>query len=148
MIAFDPYRPDDVADLVLQPAQAEMQAVLEDPYWREAVAVPGLSWTVRTNGAVVAAGGILPMTAARAMAWSWVGAVPRRDWWRAAKFARSALRMASGRGYARIEAVVKAGFDEGHRFARALGFVCETPEGMRGWGPAGDTYFLYARVPE
>jgi hypothetical protein len=46
----------------------------------------------------------------------------------------------------RLETAVKRDFKEGHRWAKMLGFVNETPEtGMRNFSEDGHTYDLYAR---
>lgn len=46
----------------------------------------------------------------------------------------------------RLETAVKRDFKEGHRWAKMLGFVNETPEiGMRNYSEEGHTYDLYAR---
>lgn len=48
--------------------------------------------------------------------------------------------------FRRIEMYVESEFAAGHRFARLLGFECETPQGMRGYMPNGDKAHQYARV--
>lgn len=46
----------------------------------------------------------------------------------------------------RIETAVKRDFTEGHRWAKMLGFVNETPDtGMKNFSLDGETYDLYAR---
>jgi hypothetical protein len=50
--------------------------------------------------------------------------------------------------FRRVEATVEAGFDEGHRWVKSLGFVCETPQSMKAFQANGRDGFLYARVRE
>lgn len=47
---------------------------------------------------------------------------------------------------ARIQMVCIEGFDKAHVFAKRLGFICETPEGMPNYGPNLEKYYLYART--
>lgn len=46
----------------------------------------------------------------------------------------------------RIEMFVNSEFKQGHQWAKMLGFVCETPEGMKKHSPVGEDEHLYARV--
>ena len=46
----------------------------------------------------------------------------------------------------RVEITVEATFLQGQRWAEALGFVNETPDGMAQFGPNGERHYLYARV--
>lgn len=46
----------------------------------------------------------------------------------------------------RVELEVAEGFEPGHRWARMLGFKCETPEGMARFFPGGRRGFLYSKV--
>lgn len=46
----------------------------------------------------------------------------------------------------RIEILVQSDFKLGHKWARLLGFKCETPEGMKKHGVNGADEYLYARV--
>ncbi len=46
--------------------------------------------------------------------------------------------------YWRVQAMVKAGFDEGTRFIEHLGFEQEGL--MRKWAPDGTDFYIYARV--
>lgn len=46
----------------------------------------------------------------------------------------------------RVEMTVEAGFESGLRWARLLGFECETPRPMRGFAPHGADCYLFSRV--
>lgn len=46
----------------------------------------------------------------------------------------------------RIEMYVLSDFNAGHKWAKMLGFKCETPEGMRKHSYFGRDEFLYSRV--
>ena len=45
----------------------------------------------------------------------------------------------------RLEIHVQEEFKAAHKWAEMLGFDCETPNGMKHWGLAGETYYIYAR---
>lgn len=46
----------------------------------------------------------------------------------------------------RVEMLVLSEFKAGHKWAKMLGFTCETPDGMRKHSPLGEDEHLYARV--
>jgi hypothetical protein len=51
-----------------------------------------------------------------------------------------------GLGFRRLEMAVDAEFTAGLRWARMLGFTCETPEPMKAYTPAGRACYQFARV--
>jgi len=51
-------------------------------------------------------------------------------------------------GLQRLQTPVLADFATGLRFISALGFKCETPDGMKCYGYRGETYSLYSLVKE
>lgn len=46
----------------------------------------------------------------------------------------------------RVETHVRSDFKAGHRWLKMLGFINETPNGMKAWGDEGKDYCQYARV--
>jgi hypothetical protein len=44
----------------------------------------------------------------------------------------------------RLQATILKSFTSGNRIAKMLGFICETPDGMKNYGHNGDTYMLYS----
>lgn len=48
----------------------------------------------------------------------------------------------------RIQAVCLESFEPAQRFLQRLGFVCETPNGMKNYGKDKETFFLYARTKD
>ena len=89
--------------------------------------------------------GILPQWPGRAIAWALLTReLTARHFLRVHHKVLNVLLGAHGRGARRIETTVDAGFDAGHRWARALGF---SPEGlMRSYSPEGRDHVLYARI--
>lgn len=63
------------------------------------------------------------------------------------RIAKKYLRdQARKHGIRRLHATVNAEFKVGRRFVEAMGFVCETPEGMKQYNPDGSTAFMYSRI--
>ena len=48
----------------------------------------------------------------------------------------------------RLQTPILADFTTGLRFASALGFQCETPDGMKYYGYRGETYKLFSLIKE
>jgi len=46
----------------------------------------------------------------------------------------------------RVFAMVRCDFEIGRRFVEALGFHCETPDGMKQYNPDKSDAYLYARI--
>lgn len=59
---------------------------------------------------------------------------------------REVLIALNGLYFRRVEAFVRADFKEGQRWMDILGFVNETPNGMKKYGDDGRDYYLYAKV--
>lgn len=49
-------------------------------------------------------------------------------------------------GINRIQALCVENFTQAKSFIELLGFKCETPHGMKNYGPNNETYYLYART--
>jgi hypothetical protein len=50
--------------------------------------------------------------------------------------------------FKRLHAIVINDFPEGERLMKVLGFTCETPNGMKNYGPNGETCKLFSIVME
>lgn len=134
---------DHVARLRLQPMQALSEPAVTHKE-AEALASQGKGYAaVGEDGTVYAVAGILPQWEGRAIAWAMVAynAGPHM-----VRITREIKRFLDECGYRRVEASVDAFFPQAHRWIRMLGFECETPEPMRGYGYQGRPAFLYARV--
>jgi hypothetical protein len=148
-IVFRPFEPPHLAEILSDPAgrfagRAECLGKLDAVSF---LTVPRLSWTGVCNDRLVGGcGGIFEVWEGRGKAWAAFGVVPERAWPAITEKARSTLAAAREVGLCRIEATVQEGFDAGHRWARRLGFVLETPEPMRFFGPDGASHYLYSRV--
>jgi RimJ/RimL family protein N-acetyltransferase len=144
MIEFIPFRPEHLAALRLQAAQAYLQPLLARRDYGAALAGPD-TWTGIVAGRVIGCAGVLPQWPGRAIAWALLTReLTSRHFLRVHYKVMGVLDEAQRRGSRRIETSVDAGFDAGHRWARALGF---RPEGlMRAYSPDGRDHVLYACV--
>lgn len=144
MLSFVAFRPEHLAALQLQAAQAALQPLLAQPSYGKALVGP-YTWTGIVDDRVVGCAGLLPQWPSRAIAWALLtGELTARHFLRAHHKVVAVLAAAQRAGTRRIETSVDAGFDAGHRWVRALGFA---PEGlMRAYSPDGRDHVLYARI--
>lgn len=98
------------------------------------------SWTLVVDMRPVACGGTLQHWPGRHTAWTYLNKDTGRHMVAITKAVQSKLVPVKGR----IELTVLHGFEQGHRWARILGFEVETPE-MLGFGPNGETHTGYVR---
>lgn len=146
VLEFVPFRPEHLALLRLQAAQAYLQPLLARPDYAAALAGP-YTWSGVVDGRVIGCAGILAQWPGRAIAWALLSReLTARHFLHAHHKVAAVMKAAHRAGARRIETTVDAGFDAGHRWARALGFA---PEGlMRAYSPEGRDHVLYARIPE
>ena len=146
MIEFIPYRAEHMKALKLQAAQAEFQAMIADTEYASGLVGPH-AWTVLVDGEVAAVGGVMQQGPNRGYAWSLISdRLTARHFGAAHRFTVRRLREAHASGLTRLETYVTQDFENGHRWAKALGFVCDTPEGTLYYSPQGNANLLYARV--
>lgn len=144
MLEFIPFRPEHLGALQLQAAQAYLQPLLAKPEYGAALVGPD-TWSGILDRRIVGCAGILPQWPGRAIAWALLTRdLSARHFLQAHHKVLRVLHAAQRNGMRRIETTVDAGFDAGHRWVRALGFL---PEGlMRGYSPEGRDHALYARI--
>lgn len=91
----------------------------------------------------VAAAGVFPVWPGRAVAWA---CMSKHAYRHLIQINKRCLFVLDSYPAKRVEMTVRSDFPEAHRWARMLGFVCETPNGMEGFYPNGETAYLYARI--
>jgi hypothetical protein len=128
--------------------QQHQQAEAGDVEWRVAetrtLASQGSAYAViDDDGTVLALAGIAHAWDGRGCAWTLLSEDAGR---RMVTLTRSIRRYLDGLHYRRLEMYVDAQFIAGRRWAEMLGFVNETPVGMPGFLPNGNTAFMYGRV--
>lgn len=137
------FAPSHLATLNLQSAQAYFGQQLADAEYGRSLVESGPCFTALDGNTVLACAGVHEIWDNRAMAWALISQSAGRHMVSIHRAVRGFLMQAK---YRRIEATVDAGFEEGRRWAQMLGFVCETPQPMRAYTPAGGDCYLYAKV--
>lgn len=136
------FKPEHLDRLRLQPAQAYFSREFSQPGYASLLG-RGPAFTALDGDTVLGCGGAAELWPGRACVWSLLSDS-------AGPHMRAIHRAVSGfidqLPYRRIEALVDAGFEPGHRWVKLLGFACETPDGMQSFTPDGRHVFLYARV--
>lgn len=116
-------------------------ALFADPEYGASIERGPYAFTGVADSEVIACAGVVMEWAGRGMCWAIVGE-------NAGPHFRAVHRAVSGflaqTNIRRLEMVVKKGFPEAHRWARMLGFKMEGC--MHAYSPAGDDYYLYAKV--
>lgn len=100
------------------------------------------SFSCVDGGDVFMCYGWVPVYATRAMLWAYISkdAGPKF-----ASLHRIALDLINRLQFRRLEMEVDHGFEQGHRWAKMLGFTCEAPL-LKGFRLDGGDSSLYARV--
>lgn len=137
----EPFSPDHLRRLLLQPSQTMLQPTLADPAYADMLHKGGPAYSAFDGDEVVACLGVIPQWQHRAIAWGLVGAEAGK---RFVGIHRGVVRFLDLCGYKRVETSVLTDFEEGHRWARMLGFVREGT--MKAYTPGGLDCDLYARV--
>lgn len=111
-------------------------------HWEEIERTQKHSFTVRIENRILACGGIVEYWPGRGEAWAVVDKFCGNDFLIFDRIVRRFLKMAP---YRRIEATVPKDFEQGHRWAKMLGFKVEAPT-LEGYGFNGEDFSLYAKV--
>lgn len=136
-----PYRAEHAWTMDLQPAQAWMEAGLE---FDQLKTLEGLhAHTLMDDGKPIVCAGAIPLHAGRAYLWAYLSGIDAPLFRQVHGWAKTFLRSLP---FKRLEATVDAEFAPGHRWVRALGFKCETPEPMAAYTPNGRAAMQYAMV--
>ena len=119
-----------------------------DTYGR-ALAVPGRSFTGLRGGTVVACAGIVPLYRGVGEAWlafseAFIVDRPSRLWALVYRAIGEGLDAALTDGFHRIQTAIPVGFEQGHAWARRLGF--EEEGLMKKYGPDGHDFIRYGRI--
>jgi len=135
------FEPEHLQRLLLQPSQAIMQPTLSDPTYGASLKEAGPAYSLVDGDAVFATAGLIPQWSNRAIAWALVSSEVGPHM---VMLHKAVLRVFSLHHFRRIETSVACNFEQGHRWAKLLGF--EREGRMRAFTPEGDDCDLYARV--
>ena len=141
------FEPQHLAALELQSWQRMDCDSLRRPGYAEAIAQLGDAFTILGDGVPVACLGVVPMTDHRGQGWALIS-----EAWKPHMLTvtRAAIGWLQQTRYRRVDVVVSAGFEAGHRWARLLGFQQEggPREAYMLDGSAGITYAKVKPCPE
>lgn len=142
MISVEPFRARDATELSEQEATAYLRPFISEEVMKALEGSP-YAYTLRgADGRVVACAGVYEYWKGRGEAWALMDKNCKSEFFAVHNAVKRFLEICPVR---RIEAVVDAGFEAGHRWVKALGFELEAPR-LRGYRPTGGDCALYARV--
>lgn len=136
-----PFEPDHLKRLLLQPSQAIMQPTLSKPEYAQSLHKAGPAYSLVDDDGVYACMGLIHQWDNRAVAWGLISAESGPHFILIHKAVHRTMRL---HNYRRIETAVASDFEQGHRWAKMLGF--EREGRMRSYTPDGRDCDLYARV--
>lgn len=135
------FRPEHLKALNLQAAQQDGVSLLARPEYGAALSLAGEAYTVFVGQHPIACIGVQEHHADRVEAWALLGD-DSGPWMR--PITRAVLGWLQQVRYRRVEAVVSAEFEAGHRWAKLLGFEREGVH--RAYLPGGQDAVTYARI--
>jgi hypothetical protein len=138
-----PFMVEHLTEIREQPGQAKDLSVYADPRFAQDLATGGEAFTVFEDGEILACLGVFQFWPGRGLCWAVLSSDLRRHMVVLSKRIRAYFDQC---GYARLEATIDPNFEAAIRWATALGFTCETPDGMKKYTPSGATQLLYSRV--
>ena len=135
-----PFEPAHAERIRLQPRQREAAGYATPDHYRKLAAAP--SFTVLDGDEVIMCAGAFELWPGRRLAWALLAeSIGHRMIFCVRTTRRFMVELAAPR----YELDVELDHEEGHRFARLLGFEVETPR-MRAYYPDGKDGTMYVRV--
>lgn len=138
----EPFRPEHIAVIALQPHQQPMRAFIQTPGYAEMLATTD-AFTAFVGDRVIACGGVMEIWEGRGTAWALLACDLGGDNMRRVHYA--AKRYFDSSPLRRIEATCDVDFREGHRWLSLLGFTLETRV-MCNYRPDGGDESMYVRL--
>ena len=135
-----PFNPAHLEILALQPSQVHFSKLF-DPEYGPALAAAGPCFTAVEGDEIIACSGVIKHWENRATAWALISGNAGPYFVRIHKAVK---RFLDTTDFKRVEAYADAGFEQGHRWLKMLGF--EEEGYMRCFSPVGDDAVLYARI--
>lgn len=141
MISFGPFVADHLNQLNVQPAQRWTLGYIPQTLAKDLEAL--WSNTIFLDGKPIVCGGVIPQRSDYGVLWSFVACDAGPEHFREIHGLVKAF--VNQLPYRRLELHVDVDFENGHRWARALGFRCESWR-MRAFLLNGGDAALYARI--
>lgn len=132
-----PYRAEHLIELSKRTNHQNLSIEMAREFEREFFSYSGMA-----GDRVIFCGGFHEYWPGRVESWCVIANDARAEFLALFKMVKKKIESVPFR---RIESVIKLDFKEGHRWMRLLGFKKEA-EVMRGYGPMGEDFALYARV--
>lgn len=136
------FQPQDLYALSLQREQIGLTDTIRGKGYGEALAAAGPAFTATLAGDVVACIGVIPQWEHYHRAWALLSPDAGRCM---VPLTRRISRWLKFHNEGRVDTAVAVSFLAGQRWAEMLGFVNETPEGMKNYKD-GRAFYLYAQV--
>lgn len=143
-VMFRHFLPEDLALIAPQPEQADWLTAAPggaEPMDPEALFVAGPAWTAIDGQTVLCCAGFGQVSQTHAIAWAIVAADIGAGMVAVTRYAREQIEAAR---YRRIEAIVRAGFAPGVRWARMIGLT--DVHTLRAWGDTCEDHLLFERI--
>ena len=143
-----PFRPEH-AYQVLESLVELKYMVAPKGEWDEAIRLweEGKAFTLMADGVIVGCGGVMMREQGKGEAW--IIATPLISKYRKTvfKLIRNVLgEIINEYKLRRVEALCPGKYTEGQRLLKHLGFINETPDGMKQYGPGGETFYSFGRI--
>jgi hypothetical protein len=134
------FKPADLDELRLQPAQEYLAAFVGRPGYGQELVEAGPCYTGRYHGKIVICAGVVNLWQGRGSAWALLAGDAGKCM---RQIHREVETFLDNCGIRRVEAYVYPDFEPGHRWARMLGFEREGL--MRAFQQGADMY-MYSRI--
>ena len=134
------FKPADLDELRLQPAQEYLAAFVGRPGYGQELVDAGPCYTVRQDGKIIYCAGVVELWQGRASAWALLSGEAGRSMIGLHRMVKDFL---DNCGIRRVEAYVYPDFEPGHRWARMLGFE---QEGLMKAFQQGADMVMYSRI--
>lgn len=136
-----PMIPAHLSKLIVHDYIGFIQDDLANPQYAEAIC-QNESYTLLNNGEVVGCYGATAVGTNRYHVWALLSDSSGKCMLRLTRHIKKLMDDAK---LPRLETNVRCDFTNGIRWAEMLGFICETPKGMKNFGDDGYDYYLYSR---
>lgn len=138
-----PALPIHFQNLDLQDAQMFVNKYVQDEQYIKQLCETGYAWAGVIDDKTIFIAGVFEPHEHIGMVWALLGREANENM---ISVTRSISRWLENWDCDRLETAVANDFKQGHRWAEMLGFINETPNGMKNYGIDGKTYNLYART--
>lgn len=138
-----PFRAEHLLLLDQQDAESYWGEMLKTPEHAEYLETLDVAHTLMRGEKILCCAGLVPQWEGRVIAWAMMARKIGRDYIYIHRAVERWLKLSNIR---RIETTVDCSFTNGIRWAEMLGFVNETPDGMKGFAIDGRPHFMFARV--